>query len=177
MASVVKKLMLQEIRGEFEKSPYAFISTSDGLAVEDYAKLRRSLEKVSTRSLMVKHSLAKKVFEEFAYAGAEQFLQGAVFVTFGNRDPQLISKAIVEYAKTNDKFVPNGVVFEKKVYDSAYVKQLASLPSREELLTQALVRMKSPITGFVMTLNQLLRGLVVAVNEIKKQREAGAVPA
>ncbi len=143
----------------------------------DVLKLRRDLEKVSTRSMMVKQTLAQKVFKEMDYAGAENLLNGAVLVTFGEKDPQAISKAIVDYAKGNDNLKPNGVIFEDKVYDKQFVEQLAALPSREELLTQMVVRMKSPINGFVNGLGQLIRGLVTAINEVKKQKEAGAATA
>ena len=99
-------------------------------------------------------------------------MKGQILITFGTVDPQNISKTIVDFSKTNDKVVPAGVVFEDKVYGQDFVKRLATLPSRHELLTQVVVRVKSPISGFVMTLGAITRGLVVALNEIKKQKEA-----
>jgi large subunit ribosomal protein L10 len=91
-------------------------------------------------------------------------------MTLGSRDPQEISKAIVEFAKTNQRFVPRGVVFEGKAYGADFVKSLSKLPSRRELLTQVVVRIKSPISGVVLTLGQLMRGLVCALNEIKNKK-------
>ena len=121
--------------------------------------------------MVVKHSFAKNIFTQRHLAEAEQFLKGSVVVTFGEKDPQMISKAIVEFAKTHEKLVPTGVIFENKIYGQEFIKSLAKLPSRHELLTQLAVRMKSPISGLVLTLNQLVRGVVVALNEIKKQKE------
>jgi len=172
MASVVKELLLKEIKKEFEENPYAFISSFESLPVAEASDLRRNLEKVAKRSLVVKHSLAKKVFEQMNCKGAESFLSQHSLVTFADKEPQAVSKAIVAFAKENKKFVSAGVIFENQVYAQDFVKQLALLPSRQELLTQVVVRMKSPISGFVMTLNQLLRGLVQVLNEVKKKREA-----
>lgn len=177
MPSLVKELMIKEIQGEFESNPYAFISSFEGLSVADFSDFRRTLEKVAKRSLVIKHSLAKKVFEERQLQGADKLLKGSVCVTFGAKEPQVISKAIIDFAKTHEKLVPSGVIFENQVFGQEYVKSLAKLPSRRELLTQVAVRMKSPISGFVMTLNQLIRGVVVALNEVKKQREAAPQPA
>jgi len=177
MPSIVQELMLKEMVKEFEKNPYAFISSFQGLAVSDLFELRRNLEKVAKRSLVVKHSLVKKVFSSLSLPEADKFLKNNVLVTLGDKEPQAISKTLVDFAKTNEKLVPEGVVFEKKVYDRAYVKILAQLPSRHGLLTQVAVRIKSPISGFVITLNQLLRGLAVALNEIKKKREGAPAPA
>lgn len=173
MPSAIKEMMLKEIRDEFDANPYAFITGFEKATVADSAEFRRVLEKVSSRSMVVKQTLAKKVLGELNCPGYEKYLSGSVLMTFGDKDPQNISKAIVDFVKSNNKFTVAGVVFEKQIYDQTFVQQLSRLPSRHELLTQVVVRVKSPISGFVMTLSQVLRGLVVVVNEIKKQREAG----
>ena len=174
MPSAIKEIMLNEIKKEFEENTYAFISSFDGLTVSDMSELRRNLSKSAKRSIVVKHTLAKRVFGDMKWQDAEKFLKGQVLVTVGSEEPQAVSKVIVDFAKTNKKLAPVGVVFENKVYDTSYVKSLAQLPSRQELLTQVVVRIKSPITGLVMTLGQLVRGLVVALNEVKKKKEATA---
>ncbi|MCB9800168.1 MAG: 50S ribosomal protein L10 [Candidatus Omnitrophica bacterium] len=174
MPSIVNERIKTEVEKELAGNAYAFVSTFDKFPMEELSELRRSLEKVANRSIVVKHSILKKLFEEKQYGDLTKQLkgQGHVMVTVGDKDPQNISKAIVDYAKKNEKFVPKVVVFENKLYDETFVKGLATLPSRKELLTQVVVRMKSPISGFVMTLNQLLQGLVVALNEVKKQKES-----
>lgn len=174
MPSFVKEAMLKEIKEQFEGNPYAFFSSYEGIAVADISEFRRNIEKISKRSVMVKHTLAKKALEGRALNGVEKILKGSVVVTFTDKDPQLVSKVIMEYAKTHEKWIPQGVIFEGKVYDKEFVKALARLPSRKELLTQVVVRAKSPISGFVMTLGQIMRGFAAALNEIKKQKE-GAV--
>ena len=174
MVSTIKELMLQEIERELSAHPYAFISNFENFPLEQLAELRRTLGKVAQRSMVVKHSLEKKAFAKLELGEVESYLKGHVLITFGKDAPQTISKAIIEFAKKNEKFVPRAVLFEKKMYDKNFVKSLASLPSRKELLTQVVVRMKSPISGFVITLNQLLRGVAVALNEIKKKKESSA---
>ena len=163
--------MLKEIVSEFDKNTCAFISTYDALSVADVSDFRRQTEKFAKRSMQVKHTLAKKAFQAKKFTEAEKFLKSQVLVTFGNKDPQAISKVIVDFAKANNKLTPAGMIMDNKVYGLEFVKQLATLPSRHELLTQVVVRVKSPISGFVMTLGQLTRGLVVALNEVKKKKE------
>jgi len=117
MPSLVKELMMKELAKEFEANPYAFICNFNGLTVADMADFRRTVGKVAHRSLVVKHSFAKKIFSERKLEQAEKFLKGSVLVTFGTTDPQNISKAIVEFAKSHEKLIPTGVVFESQVYD------------------------------------------------------------
>ena len=170
MSSVVKEKMLEEIRKEFKGTPYAFVSSFSGLPVAALSDFRRTLEKISRRSMVVKHKLAEKVFSELKVPDAAKILKGSVVITLGDKDPQVISKAILDFTKTNEKIVSQGMIFENTVYGQEFVKQLAKLPSRKELLTQVVVRVKSPISGFVMTLGQMTRGLVLALNEIKKKK-------
>lgn len=172
MPSLVKELMMKELEREFESYPYAFFSSFSVLPDAELSEFRRAIEKVSSRTMMVKHALAKKVFEGRKLNDADKLLKGSVLVTFGKKDPQVISKALLDFIKTHDKLASTGVLFEDKVYDQEFVKQLSKLPSRQELLTQVVVRVKSPITGFVLTLSALMRGVVIALNEVKKQKEA-----
>ena len=164
--------MFKEIVKEFEKSPYAFISNLNGISVLDISAARRSLEKVSGRSLMVKHAMARKIFAQFSVAGAEKYLSGSVVITFGDKDPQEISKRLVDFSKTNEKWKPAGVIFEGQVYGEDFVKQLAKLPSRKELLTQLVLRMNSPLQGFANVLGALTRNLVVTLEEVRKKKAA-----
>ena len=171
MPSVEKELMFNEIVKEFEKSPYAFFSSFQGLSVSELSDARRSLEKVARRSLVIKHAMARKIFEKFNMAGAEKFLTNSVVVTFGEKEPQAISKKIVEFAKTNEKWNPAGVIFEGQVHGEEFLKQLAKLPSRKELLTQLVLRVQSPLAGLVNVLGGLTRNFVTVLSEIKKQKE------
>jgi large subunit ribosomal protein L10 len=171
MPTPAKELIVKEIEREYEQHPYAFFSSFDRLTVSDVSELRRSLEKVAGRSLTAKHAFVKKVLASRTLSEAEKFLAGQILVTFVKQDPQFASKALVDFAKKNKKFVPSGIIFEGKVYGGEFIQRLSALPSRHELLTQMVVRMKSPVSGFVMTLNAVLRGLVIALSEIKKKKE------
>ena len=72
--------------------------------------------------------------------------------------------------KGHENFELKGVILDRKVYEGSFIKELAKLPSRKELLTQVAIRMKSPIARLVMTLGSLTRSLAVALNEIYKKR-------
>ncbi len=172
MPSFEKELMYKELVRELESSPYAFISNLNGVSVLDISDARRGLEKVAKRSLMVKHAMARKIFKEMNFNGAEKYLSGSVVITFGDKDPQEISKKLVDFAKTNEKWKPAGVIFEGQVYGDEFVQQLAKLPSRKELLTQLVLRMNSPIQGFANVLGALTRNLVVALEEVRKKKAA-----
>ena len=62
--SLAKRLMFEELEKEFKSDENTFFSRFDRLTVADMSELRRSLEKVSRRTLVVKHTLAKKILEK-----------------------------------------------------------------------------------------------------------------
>lgn len=168
--SLVKKLMLEELTKEFTSSETAFFSRFDRLTVQDLSELRRNLGKVSKKTVVVKHTLAKKVLEKIELSEAARFLEGSILVTLGVQEPQTVSKTLVEFVKTHENFELKGLVLDRKVYEGSLIRELAKLPSRKELLTHVAVRMKSPVARFVMTLGALMRSLAVALNEIYKKK-------
>lgn len=168
--SYEKQLILRETEKEFHSSPNAFFSRFERLTVQDMSELRRSLEKVSKRTLVVKHAMARKIFGGLKLEEASRFLEGSVLVTFGEGEPQLVSKTLVDYAKAHGNLKLNGAILEGKLYDSDFLKALARLPSRIELLTAVAIQLKSPVTRLAMTLGGLLQSLVIALNEVQKKK-------
>jgi len=172
--SLGKKLIFQELEKEFSSSPSAFFSRFDRMSVADMSELRRNLEKVSRRTLLVKHSMAKKILEKAKVADATRFLEGSILMTLSAEEPQLVSKALVDFIKGHENLELKGLILDGQVYEGNFIKDLAKLPSRKELLTMAAIRMKSPITAFVMTLNGLMASLARVLNEVHKKRVQAA---
>ena len=173
--TLAKRLIYEELEKELGSSPNAFFSRFDRLTVQDMSELRRNLEKVSRRTIVVKHTLAKKILEKAKFAEASRFLEGSVLVTLGAQDPQLVSKTLVDFMKGRENMELKGMILDGRVFEGSFVKELARLPGRKELLTQVVVRMKSPITGFVLTLKGLVQSFVIALSEIQKKK-AGENP-
>lgn len=173
MPSIEKEMMFKEIEREFEKSPYVFFSNFEALSVSDLSKARSKMNQAGRRSLLVKHAMARKILKSRGLENAETLLQGSVLLTFGDKEPQEISKAVVEGSKISDeKMKCVGVLFEGKLEGADFVKQLSRLPSRHELLTQVVARMNSPISGFVCVLANTMRGLVVTLDQVRTKKEA-----
>ncbi len=72
-------------------------------------------------------------------------------------DPVAAAKVLNDFAKTNDKLVLKAGSYAGKVLDKAGVQALASVPSREELLSKLLYVMQAPVAGFVRALDALAK--------------------
>ena len=111
-------------------------------------------------------------WDRTAVLGAARFLEGSILVTLGVQEPQLVSKTLVDFVKGRENMELRGMILDGRILEGSFVRELARLPGRKELLTQVAIRMKSPITGFVLTLKGLVQSLVIALSEIQKKKTA-----
>jgi len=172
MPKFEKDLMTAELKACFEKNPYVFFTSITGLNVADVTELRRAVEGKGQRALLVKNSLAERVLKERGLNGdTQKLLKDSVLVTFANKNPQDVSKAIVEFAKTKEKLVLRGAILDGKVVEPAVIKQLATLPSREVLLGKVVSGINAPIAGLVLTLGGLVRAFAVVLNQVAEKKQ------
>ena len=173
-ASLEKKLLFDQLIKTLEGKNYIFVSCFNRLSVNDFGELRRKLERVADRSLVVKNSVTRRVFDQMGIKGADDFFKGSVFLTVGEKEPQAVSKILVDFAKGNESFKLAGAYLDGAVLLASHVETLAKLPSREVLLTNILGGLNAPIQGFVSVLGQLVRSLVIALDQVHQKKAAQA---
>lgn len=171
MASFYKELMLNEIKETLGNND-VFFASFDKVTVESISNLRRSLRKNDASGMVVKNKLARIALKDLGMQQSDDILTGAMFLVSAPRDPQNVSKDLVDYAKKEEAFSIKGVFTNGTFYTGDYVSDLAQLPSREQLLASVVGGIKAPITNFVLGLNGLLRSVVVVLNEVKKAKES-----
>ena len=91
-------------------------------------------------------------------------------MAFGYEDPVTPAKVLGEFAREFKTMQVKGGVLERRVIDAQGVKALADLPSREVLLAKVLGGMQTPMYGFAVSLNGLLRNFVYVLEEVRKQK-------
>lgn len=172
--STEKKLLFEEVLKSLEGKNYIFFSRYNRLSVNDFGELRRKVEKVSEHSLVVKNTLMRRALEQLGLKDACCFLEGSVFVTLSSKDPQNVSRVLVDFAKGNENFQVSGACIDGGVYQASYLEQLAKMPSREVLIAMVVGGIAAPLRGFVSTLAQLNRSVVIALDQIQKKKAAQA---
>ncbi len=170
MPSLEKELMYDEIK-ERCAGRSIFISSFDRLKITDFEELRKSVRSAKGTGFVVKKTLVKRYFGEIEVKDFNGLLEGALFLSTCQDEPQKLSKALTTFAKNNQNFVVRGAYVEGNLQGKDYVEALAKLPSREQLIATLLGSMKAPISNFVFGLNAIIRQFVVVVNEVKKQKE------
>ena len=103
---------------------------------------------------VLKNTLVRRAVAGTSFAGLADQMVGPLIYSVST-DPVAAAKVLNDFAKTNDKLVLKAGSYAGKVLDKAGVQALASIPSREELLSKLLYVMQAPVAGFVRGLAAL----------------------
>jgi len=172
-----EKILMQKqeevelIAEKFSQSPAIVVVDHRGLTVEEDTKLRAELRKAGVTYKVTKNTLAIKAAEKIGVADSTSLFTGPTAIATHEEDLTVAARILTNFAKEHKKLELKGAILEGKVVGVEDVKALAELPSREVLISKVLGGFNAPITGFVNVLNGNIRGLVVALNAIKEQKQ------
>lgn len=168
---IFKEASENRIKKSIEGSGSFFITKYSGLSGPDMNALRKSLRAANSELFVVKNTTARRVLKGVEDNSALlDIVSGPSGFVFAKEDPVNTAKTLHTFAKTHEKFVLAGGFLDKKVLNKQDIERLAKLPSREVLLTQVVVGLKSPITGFVMVLKGNLRKFVYCLKQIEQKK-------
>lgn len=128
-----KKEIVREIVDKLKTSESVIIFQYQGLTVEELSELRKELKKVDSDVKIYKNTLLKRATDELNI-NIDEFLDGPNAILFGKSLLEPI-KIISEFAKSHDKLDIRVGVISGNVADISVIKEYASIPSRDGLLT------------------------------------------
>ena len=156
-----KKAVVAEVSAQVANAQTIVIAEYRGIEVTDLTVLRRKARESGVYLRVLKNTLVRRAVAGTEFAGLADQMVGPLIYSV-SADPVAAAKVLNDFAKTNDKLVLKAGSYAGKVLDKAGVQALASVPSREELLSKLLYVMQAPVAGFV-------RGLQEAVQAWQKQ--------
>lgn len=131
-----KELMVQELQQNFQDSNSAFLVKIKGLTVNQIQDLRKGLRACDSKIKVAKDRLVKIAIKDNAAANAlEPYLFDQLAVVFAEKDSAAAAKVINDFTKKSKLEIVAGLV-ESQLFDKDKVVRLASIPSREVLLSQ-----------------------------------------
>ncbi|NDY91088.1 50S ribosomal protein L10 [Ideonella livida] len=157
-----KAAVIEEVAAQVAKSQTLALAEYRGLTVEALNKLRVDARAKGVYLHVLKNTLARRAVAGSQFEVAAESMAGPLIYGF-SEDAVAAAKVIADFAKTNDKLVIKGGAYAGKALDANAVKALASVPSKEVLLSQLAGLLKSPV--------QRVAAVLAALSE---QRGAGA---
>jgi large subunit ribosomal protein L10 len=169
MKRTQKEQLVSELKSKIGAVNTVYYTDFTGLNVKGMTELRRRLRKANVEYVVIKNSLALRAVSEAGLV--TQKLRGPTGVVMA-KDAVAAAKVLSDFAKEHDqKPSVKGGVMDGVALDTAQVKKLASLPSREQMLADLGAGLQSPLAAFVGALNGLLYMFAGALDALKTQRE------
>ena len=166
-----KKAVVAEVAAQIAASQTVVVAEYRGVTVENLTKLRAQARKEGVYLRVLKNTLVRRALVDTPFAGIADQLVGPL--AYGmSTDPVAAAKVMHEFAKTNDKFVVKAGAMPNFIMSAKDVGNLASMPSRDELLSKLLGTMQAPITQFVRTLNEVPTKFVRGLAAVRDKQAA-----
>ncbi len=151
-----KKAVVAEVSAQVATAQTIVVAEYSGMEVAHLTKLRAQARKSGVYLRVLKNTLVRRAVEGSPFAGLAEQMTGPLIYGI-SEDPVAAAKVLNDFAKTNDKLVLKAGGYAGQVLDKAGVQELASIPSREELLAKLLGVMKAPVSGFAVALGALAK--------------------
>lgn len=154
-----KKAVVAEVSAQVVGAQTIALAEYRGVEVTDLTVLRKKARESGVYLRVMKNTLVRRAVEGTPFADLAPKMVGPLIYSI-SADPVAAAKVLNDFAKTNDKLVLKAGSYAGRVLDQAGVQALASIPSREELLSKLLFVMQAPV-----------QGLAVAMGALAKKRE------
>jgi large subunit ribosomal protein L10 len=167
MAKLDKEKRIEELAEILKRAKGLVLSDFTGLNVAEMTELRRRCRENEVEYLVVKNTLARFAASRAEMEDLVPYLTGPNGFTFGFEDPLVPARVIHGFAQESDKLAIKAGVFGGGMIGADDVRRIAQLPGRDVLLSQVLMQMNAPISGFVGALKAMLTRLAFVLSQVK----------
>ena len=168
-----KQKDLDALTEQFKAAQAAMLVGFQKMTVAKDQELRNQLREAGVSYEVVKNTLARRASEGTALEPAIEHFKGVTAVALSNSDPVGLSKAIAKFTKANpDIFTFKAGVVEGKVVALPDVEAIATLPSKEELISKVMFLINCQAQRLATVISAVPRNLAVVVKQVSEQKTA-----
>jgi large subunit ribosomal protein L10 len=167
-----KQAMVAEVGAVAAKAQSVVAAEYRGMTVSQMTELRMKARAQGVYMRVVKNTLARKALAGTAFEPIGPKLKGPLVLAFSKDDPGAGARVVKDFAKGNDKLIATLISLGGAVLSGKDLDKIASLPTREQALSQLLGVIKAPIEKFVRTLAAPHTKLVRTIDAIRAQKAA-----
>ena len=155
-----KESIFEEIKGKVNDSVFLIVADYQGLTVGKTDLLRQRLLKADAKVQVVKNRVLGHIAQEAGFGAMRDHLTGPSAMVYGKGDVSQVAKILKDFIKEHEKPVIKVGALEGVVLTAADVEQLASLPSRESLLSMVVGTIAAPMSQLVGVFQQKVSSLL-----------------
>ena len=168
-----KKEVVAEVIARLASAQTVVLAEYRGLPVEDITVLRKEARASGVYLRVLKNTLARRAVKGTPFEKLADQMVGPLAYGISD-DPVAAAKVLQAYAKKNEKLVIKGGMMPNYLMTAKEVGNLASMPSRDELIAKLMGTMQAPVTKFVQTLNEVPTKFVRALAAVRDAKEKQA---
>lgn len=162
---------LNALAEELNNSKSAMIVSFNKLTVNKDQEFRNQLREAGAKYQVVKNTIARLAVKGTPYENASEHFKGVTAIAWTDNDPVVLSKAISKFTKDNaDFYTLKAGVVDGKVVDAKQIEAIASLPSKEVLISKLLFVLNAQAQRIVTVINAVPRNLAVVIKQIGDQK-------
>jgi large subunit ribosomal protein L10 len=164
-----KQAVVAEVAARLGKAQAVIVAEYRGLGVGAVTGLRARARASGLYLRVLKNTLARRAVRGTPFEKLSEQMSGPLMYGIA-QDPVAGAKVLAEFARDHESFVIRGGMMASSVMSAKEVKQLATLPSREELLAKLAGTMQGPVANLVRTLHEVPSKLARALAAIRDAR-------
>lgn len=168
MNKAEKQQTVDSLGEQFRSINSAFLINYRGVKVVDATELRRKIREIDGHYVVVKNTLAMRAAKQTKLEQLEPYFQGPTAVAYHQKDVVRLAKLLTEINKSNPNFAFKAALVEGKVVPTSEIQAIASMPSREVMLSKLVFLLKAPVQRLCMVLKAPVRNLNLVLKQIQK---------
>jgi large subunit ribosomal protein L10 len=166
-----KAEQVEKLCADLKKVSNAVVATYSKLTVAQDYELRKALRGAGAKYKVVKNTLVERAAKGTKIEDALKNLAGVTSIAYTTGDPVAMAKALTKYAKDPPEFTFKVGVVEGRVISIKEIEALATMPSKEELMSKLLFLINAPAQRLVTAMNAVGRNLAVVVDQGVQQKK------
>jgi large subunit ribosomal protein L10 len=166
-----KKEQVEKLSTDLKNVSSAVVATYSKLTVAQDYELRKALRGAGAKYRVVKNTLAELAAKGSKVEEGLKNLTGVTSIAYTTGDPVAMAKALTKYVKDTPEFTFKVGVVEGRVISIKEIEALASMPSKEELMSKLLFLINAPAQRLATAINAVPRNLAVVVNQAVQEKK------
>ena len=161
---------LELLTEKFSKAKAVYFTDYLGLKVSEITELRSSFYDSGVEYLVAKNTILKLAAQKNKIQGLEGLLSGSTAIAISYDEPVSPAKVIKDFNKENDLPSVKGILFDGDLLPGSDLERLAKMPSKEEMLSQLISMLHSPVQKFVSTISSPMQNMLGVINNLKEKK-------
>ena len=173
MPTPQKTEIINDLTQKFQNSSGIYFTRYSGMDVAKVTELRRKFRENEVSYLVSKNTLTKIAASNAGYKDKlSDLLNGQIGIAYVSGDPTSPARVIRNFEKDDKDATLEviGLVFEGEIFSAEKYKELANLPSRDELLAKFVGTINQPMSKLVGTLNGALSNFIGVLSSLKENK-------